>query len=106
MSKEPLGPTYLWVYSPRQLMAFQEQSECFPVGMIYSFFFVSYDFYLFLPSMGWLCGVGVFGLMEFSHSLQALHSRLQIIIIIITASITLMAGHPSLHSGAIGSLPD
>ena len=34
-------------------------------------------FYLFLPSMGWLCGVGVFGLIECSHSLPALHSGLQ-----------------------------
>ena len=33
--------------------------------------------------MGWLCGVGVFGLIECSHSLCALHSRLQLIIIII-----------------------
>ena len=29
-------------------------------------------FHLFLPSMGWLCGVGVFGLMKCSHSLPAL----------------------------------
>ena len=33
--------------------------------------------------MGYLCGVGVFGLIECSHSLPALHSALQIIIIII-----------------------
>ena len=38
---------------------------------------------LLLPSMGWLCVVGVFGLIECSHSLPALHSGLQIIIIII-----------------------
>ena len=38
-------------------------------------------FYLLLPSMGWLCGVGVFGLIECPHSLPALHSGLQIIII-------------------------
>ena len=25
-------------------------------------------FYFFLPSMGWLCGVGVFGLIECPHS--------------------------------------
>ena len=37
----------------------------------------------FLPSMGWLCGVGVFGLIEYSHSLEAFHIRLQLIIIII-----------------------
>ena len=30
-------------------------------------------FYLFLPSMGWLCWVGVFGLIECPHSLPALH---------------------------------
>ena len=34
-------------------------------------------FYLFLPSMGWLCGVGVFGPIECPHSLPALHSELQ-----------------------------
>ena len=40
-------------------------------------------FFFFLRSMGWLCGVGVFGLIGCSHSLPALHSGLQIIIIII-----------------------
>ena len=45
------------------------------------FLFCLLLFYL-LPSMGWLCGVGVFGLIECSHSLPALHSGLQIIIII------------------------
>ena len=38
-------------------------------------------FYLLLPSMSWLCRVGAFGLIECSHSLPALHSGLQIIII-------------------------
>ena len=38
---------------------------------------------LLLPSMGWLCGVGFFGLTEFSDSLPALHSGLIKIIIII-----------------------
>ena len=33
--------------------------------------------------MCWLCGVGVFGLIECSHSLSALHSGLKLIIIII-----------------------
>ena len=33
---------------------------------------------LLLSSMGWLCGVGVFGLIECSHSLPALPSGLQI----------------------------
>ena len=46
------------------------------------FLFYLLLFYPFLPSMCWLCGVGVFGLIECSHSLPALHSRLQIIIII------------------------
>ena len=46
------------------------------------FLFCLLLFYLFLPSMGWLCGVGVFGLIECSHSLPALHSGLQLIIII------------------------
>ena len=45
--------------------------------------FLSPRFYLFLPSMCWLCGVGVFGLIECSHSLPALHCGLQLIIIII-----------------------
>ena len=43
-------------------------------------------FYLVLLSMGWLCGVGVFGLIECSHSLPALQSGLYIIIIIIKIS--------------------
>ena len=30
--------------------------------------------YLLLPSIGWLCGVGVFGLIVCSHSVPALHS--------------------------------
>ena len=34
-------------------------------------------FFLFLPSMGWLCEVGIFGLIECPHSLPALHSGLQ-----------------------------
>ena len=33
------------------------------------FIFCLLLFYLFLPSMGWLCGVGVFGLIVFSLSL-------------------------------------
>ena len=41
------------------------------------FLFCLLLFYLFLPSMGWLCGVGVFGVIECSHSLPALHSGLQ-----------------------------
>ena len=41
------------------------------------FLFCLLLFYLFLPSIGWLCGVGVFGLIECPHSLPALHSRLQ-----------------------------
>ena len=45
------------------------------------FLFCLLLFYLFLPSIEWLRGVGVFGLIECSHSLPALHSGLQIIII-------------------------
>ena len=41
------------------------------------FLFFLLLFYHFLPSMGWLCGVGVFGLIECPHSLPALHSGLQ-----------------------------
>ena len=47
------------------------------------FLFCLLLFYLFLPSTGWLCGVGVFGLIEYPRSLPALHSGLQIIVIII-----------------------
>ena len=46
---------------------------------------VSLLFYLLLPYMGWWCGVGVFGLIEYSHSLPALRRRLLIIIIITNA---------------------
>ena len=73
-------PVFVWC----AIGGFQEQSQCFPVGMIYFFFFLSYYFIFFLiPFMGWLCGVGVFGLIECSHSLPALHSGLQMITIII-----------------------
>ena len=41
------------------------------------FLFCLLLFYILLPSMGWLCGVGVFGLIECSHSLPALHCGLQ-----------------------------
>ena len=40
-------------------------------------FFLSPTVLSFLPSMGRLCGVGVFELIECPHSLPALHSRLQ-----------------------------
>ena len=36
------------------------------------FLFCLLLFYIFISSMGWLCGVGVFGLIECSHSLPAL----------------------------------
>ena len=45
------------------------------------FLFCLLLFYLLLPSMGWLCGVGVFGLIECPHSLPALHADFKIIII-------------------------
>ena len=41
------------------------------------FLFCLLLFYLFFPSMGRLCGVGVYGLIECPHSLPALHSGLQ-----------------------------
>ena len=44
------------------------------------FLFCLLLFYL-LPSMGWLCGVVVFGLMKYSHSFPALHCGLRIVII-------------------------
>ena len=49
-------------------------------------------FYLFLTYMGWLCGVGVFGLIECSHSLPPVHSGLQLIIIIIIIIIITQKG--------------
>ena len=45
-------------------------------AFLFSWSVLSYcllQFYLFLPSMGWLCGVGVFGLIECSHFLPALY---------------------------------
>ena len=47
------------------------------------FLFCLLLFYLFLPSIRWLCGVGVFGLIECSHSFPALHSGLHLLLIII-----------------------
>ena len=41
------------------------------------FLFCLLLFKLFFPSMGWLCGVGVLGLIECSHSLPSFHSRLK-----------------------------
>ena len=79
------------------------------------FLFCLFLFYPFLPSMGLLCEVGVFGLIEGSHYLPPLHSGLQLIIIIIIIIILLpSAGSLDLHfsSGMItlcirvlGSLP-
>ena len=48
------------------------------------FLFCLLLFYLFLPSMGWMCRFGVFIRIECSHSLPAVHCWLQLIIIIIT----------------------
>ena len=62
------------------LAGFKSRADAFLLAWICSFFFISYFFYLFHPSMCWLCGVGVFGLIECSHSLPALHSGLQLII--------------------------
>ena len=61
---------------------FQEQSQCFPVCMISSFLsstVLSFSSFHGLVVWGW-----VFGLIECSHSLPALHSGLQLIIIIIS----------------------
>ena len=52
------------------------------------FLFCLLLFYIFIPSKGWLCGVRLFGLIECSHSLPALHSGLQLIIIIIIYEVT------------------
>ena len=41
------------------------------------FLFCLLLFYHFLPSMGWFCDVGLFGLIECPHSFPALHSGLQ-----------------------------
>ena len=53
------------------LASFKSRANAFlfAVGII-CFLFCLLLFYLFLPSMGWLCGVGVFGLLECSHSLS------------------------------------
>ena len=51
------------------------------------FLFCLLLFYLFLPSIGLLCLVGGFGLIECTHSLPALHSVVQLIIIINVKSI-------------------
>ena len=51
------------------------------------FLFCLLLFYDSLPFIGWLCVVGVFGLIECSHSLPALHSGLQLVIIIISITI-------------------
>ena len=41
------------------------------------FLFCLLRFYVFIPSICWLFGLGVFGLIECSHSLPALHSGIQ-----------------------------
>ena len=66
------------------------------------FLFCLLLFYLVLPSMGWLCGVGVFVLIECSHSLPAMHCGLQIIIIIIIiiiihCTIIIYSCHANVH---------
>ena len=59
-------------------------------------------FYLLLTSMGWLCGVGVFRLIECSHSFRALHSGLQIIIIIISGVQIFLQTNCKLTNGISG----
>ena len=53
------------------------------------FLFCLLLFLFLLPSMGCLCGVGVFELIECSHSLPDMHSGLQIIIIIMVHTMVL-----------------
>ena len=64
-----LGALYFMVWNWPFLRA---EPIFFPVGLICSFFFAP-TFFSFLPSLGWLCGVGVFGLIECSHSLPTFH---------------------------------
>ena len=63
------------------LAGFKSRANAFMLAS--SAFFCLLLLYLFLPSMGWLFGVGVFGLIDRSHSLPALHCGLYVIIIII-----------------------
>ena len=59
----------------------ESRFRCYAVYKLYQRYMFRFIylllFYLFLPSMGWLCGVGVLGLIECPHSLPALHSGLQ-----------------------------
>ena len=68
----------LMVWDWRVLRA-EPTSTCWPNLF---FIYVSNSLSLFLPSRGWLCGVGVLGLIGCSRSLAALHCRLFLIIII------------------------
>ena len=73
---------YLWnglsdpVFEGVGLAGFKCRANAFLLAR-YALPFCLLLFYLFLPSMSWLWLVGVFGLIECSHSLPALHSRLQ-----------------------------
>ena len=57
------------------LAGFKSRPNAFLLAL-YALSFLSPTVLSFLPSMGWLCGVGVFGLIECPHSLPALHSGL------------------------------
>ena len=60
----------LMVWDWRVLRA-EPTPTCWP-----NLFFLCLQLSQFLPSTGWLCGVGVLGLIGCSHSLSALHCRL------------------------------
>ena len=72
------------VLDPLLFLLFKSRANAFLLAWsARSFFFCLLPLYLFLPSIYWLCGVGVFALIERFHSLPALHSGLQLIIIIL-----------------------
>ena len=70
------------------------------------FLFCLLLFYFFLPSMGWLCGVRVFGLIECSHSLPAFHCGLQLIIIIDNGSNNTVGGSYYSAHQAVSRFPE
>ena len=65
------------VFDGVELAGFKSRANAFLLAYDLLFLFCLLLFYLFLPSMGWLCEVGVFGLIECLHYLPALHSGLQ-----------------------------
>ena len=65
------------VFDGVRLAGFKSRVNAFSCWHDLLFLFCLLLFYLFLPSIGWLCGVGVFVLTECPHSLPALHRGLQ-----------------------------